>query len=205
MVTLKWCNVKVYVHCLSYFISVLQSEFLKEWFGTGFHILPMNSYISHLYVTISFPFLCSCGNFKDDSFSTHDDFRLWRNPVKFFHVQTAVTATSPKRNSHLLGHYNDSIFFFLRSKYFISGELAVIVIKMAGFMPCWLKYLRNECKPYRHFTKPIKHRCIFESNNKLNIYEVRICVVQDPVCVLTLLHKKSLTCTFLMTILKTLF
>jgi hypothetical protein len=133
--------------------------------------------------------LCSCGNFKDDSFSTHDSFRLWRNPVKFFHVQTAVTAASPKRNSHLLGHYNDFSFFFLRSKYFISAELAVIVIKMVGFMPCWLKYLRKDCTLYRHFAKPIKCRCTFVSNNKLRIYKITISVVQDPMCVLTLLHK----------------
>lgn len=161
-------------------------------------------YFSSLRNNIFSLFLCSCGNFKDDSFSTHDSFRLWRNPVKFFHVQTAVTAASPNRNSHLLGHYNDSVFFFLRSKYFISGELAVIVIKMAGLMPCWLKYLINECKPYRHFPKPIKRRCIFVSNNKLNIYKVGIREVQDPMCVLTLLHKTSLTCIFLMTILNIL-
>ena len=163
----------------------------------------MNSYISHPFVTISLPIsLCSCGNFKEDSLSTHDSFRLWRNPVKFFHVQTAVTAVSPKRNSRLFGHYNDFTFFFsdanpssVANSLYVLNK--VIVIKMTSLMARWLKYLRKDYKPCLHFAKPIKCRCIFVSNNKLYIYTIWTYVIEFPMWLLAFLYSDSLICTFI--------
>ena len=134
MVTTKLHNVKVYAHCLSYFIFVLQNGVLR---GMIWYWVP---YFTHEFIYFSslrnniFSFFCAPVGILKTIPSVHTTVSVCEeNPAKFFHVQTAVTAASPKRNSHLLGHYNDFSFFFLRSKYFISGELAVIVIKWRVF------------------------------------------------------------------------
>jgi len=140
MVTLKRHNVKVYVNCLSYFIFVLQNGVLK---GVIWYWVP---YFTHEFIYFSslrnniFSFFCAPVGILKTIPSVHTTVSVCEEIPSSSFMYRPQWPPHLQRETYISWDIiMTSASFFFRSKYFISGELAVIVIKMAGFTPYWLK------------------------------------------------------------------